>query len=160
MEMVRAIAGQYARYGVPFDDLVQEGLIGVLEARKRFDPDKGAKFTTYASYWVRKRILQYLDTEIKYRSNNVELNEDILSADESTQPPLAAAEQDAQAEEKLDLPSDMPEQEQAVLRMLYEQHRSLSQIAADMGLRREKVRQLKQKAMRRLRHKLPDSLAK
>jgi len=150
LEMVKAIAAQYARYGAPFEDLVQEGMLGVLEARKRFDESRGVKFTTYAAHWVRKMILQYLDSEMQYRRNTVELNEDILPDDT----PEAVAEPES-AGERLDLPEDMPPDEQAILRMLFEQHLSLSQIAAAMGLRREQVRQLKQKALRRMRSALP-----
>ena len=154
IDLVKAIAAQYAKYGAPFDDLVQEGMLGVLEARKRFDPDRGVKFTTYAAFWVKKMILQFLDSEMQYRSKNVELNEDILP-DHEAQPETAStpAHEDDQA---LSLPDDMPKIEQTVLRMLYEQHKPLSEIAGEMNLRREKVRQLKQKALRRLRYKLPD----
>ncbi len=182
IELAKIIAGKYAKYGVPFEDLVQEGLLGVLEARKRFDPERGVQFATYAAHWVRKRILLFLDHELQYRGKSVELNVDMLEEETVEEEPTdiknditEAMPEKAQrllrqlyrqhrpisqitaekpAAEKLDLPEEMPEDEKQVLRRLYEEHHPLSQIAEEMGLRREQVRQLKQKAMRRLRRDL------
>ena len=47
--------------GVDFDDVVQEGFIGLLYAVDRFDPGFGTRFSTYAVPWIRKKILAYLD---------------------------------------------------------------------------------------------------
>ncbi len=142
MKMVKAIAAQYAKYGASFDDLVQEGLIGYMEALKRFDPTKGAELTTYAPYWIKKMILQFLDNEIKFRSRTVELNEGVLGDDIMTEP---------EQETKINLPEDMPFIEQNIIRQVYEENRSLSEISDLLGIRRERIRQIKQKAMRRLR---------
>ena len=51
------IARTYRHRGVAFDELVAQGNLGLLEAARRFDPARGAKFTTYASWWIRKAIL-------------------------------------------------------------------------------------------------------
>ncbi len=142
MRMVRAIAAQYSKYGASFDDLVQEGLIGYMEAHKRYDPTKGAGLSTYAPYWVKKKILQFLDTEIKFRSRTVELNEGVVSG-EIAEP--------AEVETKINLPDDMPSIEQKIIRQVYEENRSLTEISNLLGIRRERIRQIKQKAMRRLR---------
>ncbi|MCD4829886.1 MAG: sigma-70 family RNA polymerase sigma factor [Candidatus Cloacimonetes bacterium] len=159
LKLVRSIAGRYARLGAPFEDLVQEGMLGILEARKHYDENRGAKFTTYATYWVRKYVLRHVDGEMQYRSRNVELNEDILSAEESMHLPATTNETVA-ATERLDLPADMPAGEQRILRLLYEERLSLSQIAEKLQMRREKVRQLQQTALRRLRQCLPEQADK
>jgi RNA polymerase primary sigma factor len=54
------IAKEYRYLGVPFEDLLAEGNLGLLEAARRFDPARGARFTTYAAWWIRKYILQAL----------------------------------------------------------------------------------------------------
>jgi RNA polymerase sigma-B factor len=58
--LVRRIAGEFVFSGVPSDDLVQVGYIGLLNAITAFDPTRGAKFATYASYLVRGEIRHYL----------------------------------------------------------------------------------------------------
>lgn len=54
LPLVKSVAGKYAKYSVPFEDLVQEGLIGLIEAARAFDPNHGAKLSTYAYYHIRK----------------------------------------------------------------------------------------------------------
>eukprot|EP00518_Triparma_eleuthera_P000580 CAMPEP_0182458810 /NCGR_PEP_ID=MMETSP1319-20130603/4065_1 /TAXON_ID=172717 /ORGANISM="Bolidomonas pacifica, Strain RCC208" /LENGTH=400 /DNA_ID=CAMNT_0024657567 /DNA_START=185 /DNA_END=1387 /DNA_ORIENTATION=+ len=54
--IVTLIAQKYSKSGVSHQDLVQEGNMGLLEAADRFDPSKGFKFCTYASYWIRQRV--------------------------------------------------------------------------------------------------------
>jgi RNA polymerase sigma-B factor len=58
--LVRRIAGEFVFSGVPSDDLVQVGYVGLLNAISAFDPTRGAKFATYASYLVRGEIRHYL----------------------------------------------------------------------------------------------------
>ena len=52
------IAGEYRHLGLPFEDLLNEGNIGLIEAAHRFDPAHGAKFITYATWWIRKSMLK------------------------------------------------------------------------------------------------------
>jgi RNA polymerase sigma-B factor len=58
--LVRRIAGEFVFSGVPSDDLIQVGYIGLLNAISAFDPGRGAKFATYASYLIRGEIRHYL----------------------------------------------------------------------------------------------------
>jgi RNA polymerase sigma-B factor len=58
--LVRRIAAEFVFSGVPTDDLVQVGYIGLLNAIAAFDPTRGAKFSTYASYLIRGEIRHYL----------------------------------------------------------------------------------------------------
>ena len=55
--LVYAVARTYRGRGVPFEDLVQEGTIGLVSAVERFDHDRGVKFSTYAVWWIRRAIL-------------------------------------------------------------------------------------------------------
>ncbi len=58
--LVRRIAAEFAYSGVPSEDLIQVGYIGLLNAIGGFDPGRGAKFATYASYLIRGEIRHYL----------------------------------------------------------------------------------------------------
>ena len=60
MPMVRTIARQFTKNPIEMKDLMQEGYIGLIEAAKRYDPDAGVKFDSYASWWVRKYIREYI----------------------------------------------------------------------------------------------------
>ncbi len=53
-------ASRFVGYGVPFEDLVEEGILGLIEAAKRFDPDRNVKFLSYAGWWIREAILNAL----------------------------------------------------------------------------------------------------
>jgi RNA polymerase sigma-32 factor len=55
-----AIAIEYRRYGVPIDELVAEGNLGVLLALSKFDRNRGLRFMSYASFWVRARMLAHV----------------------------------------------------------------------------------------------------
>ncbi len=60
MRYVVAIAVTYRRYDLRLGDLVSEGNVGLVTAVKKFDPDKGTRFVTYAAYWIRAFILNYV----------------------------------------------------------------------------------------------------
>lgn len=57
---VMTIALEYRRWGIPVEDLVQEGNIGLLKAAERFDPDRGCRLVTYAAYWIRAEIREHV----------------------------------------------------------------------------------------------------
>jgi RNA polymerase primary sigma factor len=56
LKIVVTIANRHIGQGVPIDDLIQEGNIGLYEAAQRFDPKGDARFISYASLWIRKRL--------------------------------------------------------------------------------------------------------
>ncbi|MCS6796979.1 MAG: sigma-70 family RNA polymerase sigma factor [Myxococcota bacterium] len=57
---VVAIASQYRRYPVRFEDLLSEGHVGLMTAVDKFDPDRGTRFVTYAGYWIRAYVLDFI----------------------------------------------------------------------------------------------------
>ena len=59
MRLVIKIAARYARVGLVPEDLMGEGIVGLIEALQRFDVTRGARFGGYAAWWVRARISQY-----------------------------------------------------------------------------------------------------
>jgi RNA polymerase sigma factor (sigma-70 family) len=59
MRLVVAAARRFGRTGSPQVDLIQEGSIGLMRAIEKYDPEKGFRFSTYASWWIRQAILRY-----------------------------------------------------------------------------------------------------
>lgn len=60
LRLVVAVARGYAGYGLDAGDLVQEGNMGLLKAVKKFDPDRGARLATFAVYWIRAEIHNFV----------------------------------------------------------------------------------------------------
>lgn len=60
LSFVVKVASEYRNLGLPFEDLLNEGNLGLIEAAHRYDASKGTKFITYAIWWIRKSILKAL----------------------------------------------------------------------------------------------------
>jgi len=60
MRLVISIAGKFKHFKLPLGDLVQEGYVGLLEAAARFDPEREVRFSTYATWWIRASIQDYI----------------------------------------------------------------------------------------------------
>ncbi len=60
LRLVAKIAMGYRGYGLPITDLISEGNVGIMQAVKKFDPDKGFRLATYAMWWIRAQIQEYV----------------------------------------------------------------------------------------------------
>ncbi|HET7715157.1 MAG TPA: RNA polymerase factor sigma-32 [Bauldia sp.] len=60
MRLVIAIAARFRNFGLPMGDMIQEGHVGLLEAAARFEPERDVRFSTYATWWIRASIQDYI----------------------------------------------------------------------------------------------------
>ena len=60
LRLVAKIAMGYRGYGLPVTDLISEGNVGIMQAVKKFDPEKGFRLSTYAMWWIRAQIQEYV----------------------------------------------------------------------------------------------------
>ncbi len=60
LPFVISIALEYRRWGIPLEDIIQQGNLGLLRAAKKFDPDRECRLATYAAYWIRAEIREYV----------------------------------------------------------------------------------------------------
>ena len=65
IRLVVSIARRYQGQGMPFADIVQEGMFGLIRAVEKFDHRKGFKFSTYATWWIRQAIQRGLDNRAR-----------------------------------------------------------------------------------------------
>src|ERR1044071_2576475 len=65
MRLVINIAKNYHNPLVPFEDLVQEGAIGLMTACERYDPERGYRFSTYATHWIKQAISRAIDNKAR-----------------------------------------------------------------------------------------------
>jgi RNA polymerase sigma-32 factor len=60
MPFVVSIAMEYRRWGIPLEDIIQQGNVGLLRAADRFDPERDCRLVTYAAYWIRAEIREFV----------------------------------------------------------------------------------------------------
>ncbi len=162
LPLVRSIANRYKNYGVPLEDLIQEGCIGILEASEKFDATKGAEFSTYAFYWIKKNILRAIEKANKQFLNSINLNEKMDVGAYNYTFPQTDARNNPEIRRTIET---FPEIERKVLVLVSgldgEGVRDLNQISKILNLPKERVRQIREKAKRRIRNlnlKLTESL--
>ena len=60
LRLVVSTAGRFKHYGLPMSDLVQEGVVGLMQAAARFEPERDVRFSTYASWWIRSAMQDFI----------------------------------------------------------------------------------------------------
>ncbi|WP_071210176.1 RNA polymerase factor sigma-32 [Loktanella sp. S4079] len=60
MRLAISMAAKFKRYGAPMNDLIQEASVGLMKAADKFDPDRGVRFSTYAVWWIKASVQEYV----------------------------------------------------------------------------------------------------
>jgi RNA polymerase primary sigma factor len=179
MGLVYALARHYRGRGVPFDDLVQEGVVGLIRAVERFDHRRGRRFSTYAAWWIRHSFMDALDKarpiRIPAAAARQRAQRDLPRVTASLDEPIGEdgtplyeviADDDAQAPWQRAADVETRRQAWSMLRMMPPRHREVlvrryglvgdrvethAQIGARLGVGEERTRQLEREALHRLR---------
>ncbi len=152
-----------------FEELVQEGNIGLIKALEKYEIKKGARFLSYADYWIRQRINRALKKITKRKLSQVSLSNPLLGSEEDStledlipdpnQPPVDGREGDYQ--EELIAVNELPEREREIIygRFGLNNHppQRLEDLSSTFGVSRERVRQIQKIAIRKLKRRLRGS---
>ncbi len=139
LRFVVSVAKQYQNQGLSLPDLINEGNLGLIKAAEKFDETRGFKFISYAVWWIRQSILQALAEQsriVRLPLNQVEIDRAL---------------------------STLTDREKEIIQMFFgigQQEMTLEEIGDKFGLTRERVRQIKEKAIRRLRQSNRSKLLK
>nr|MDK2850799.1 hypothetical protein [Candidatus Cloacimonadota bacterium] len=140
--LVRSLVSKYRNNTLNQEDLYQEGIYGLLEANIHFDPSRETQFSTYAHYWIKKRILQALQNEFSQTSDHSTYNDELEKEH---------APEVTDNSRKMNLPDDMPNLERQILQLCYDKRLPIREIAKITKMRPERIKQIRAKALRRLR---------
>ena len=179
LKFVVVIARQYKGHGLAMEDLVSEGNIGLMKAAQRFDGERGVRFVNFAAGHVRSQIEKAIDQqsglykvpkdatdETSVRQQNKPLSVDapighrtntsLLSVLVNPDAPQADERVHSEAvEEAVEYAlQSLDERESKVMNAFFgitQEHETMAEIAEDLGVKRERVRQIRDKAIRKLR---------
>ena len=157
-----SIAKQYRNKGLDWEDLKQESLLGLLKAGKHFLQEKDVQFTTYATYWIKKQIIESL----KNNSSTIEedFNENISKANDTSEAanlrlkesPIAPPDTE-ENNLSLNFTQYLPPLEKTILELSFNEKKTLKEIAQILNISVERVNQHKKKAFRCLKKHYPQS---
>ena len=183
LKFVVSLAHHYKNQGLGEDDLVSEGNIGMMHAAQKFDGTKGIRFVSYAAPYIRKAMEEAIkeqtalyklpkDEKSKFerkRTHAISIDQPIPvgSSNNFTLQHVLENEDAPQADEHLNKEllnfeiqkglNELNEREKRIIIAIYGlngTHYTMAEIAENMGLKRERVRQIRNKALRKLHKKM------
>lgn len=151
LRFVVTVAKQYQDQGLSLPDLINEGNVGLIKAAEKFDEKRGIKFITYAVWWIRERILYALAAEQRHFARQF-LNE--LPSPDSLITPVNQTSEGLSIEMNHALRL-LGERERLIIERTFglngQSEMTLEEIGEGLELSRERVRQIREKAIRKLR---------
>lgn len=109
LRLVISVARQFARRGLPFLDLIQEGNVGLMRAVEKFEWRRGFRFSTYAMWWIRQSMARALDTQsriVRLPASELTLINKVARASRSIREETAAEATSDQIAEKLEVEAE------------------------------------------------------
>lgn len=164
LKFVVMVAKQYRDRGVPFNDLISEGNLGMFHAARKYDPERKYKFTSYAIWWIKNSINECIDTYRRNTENTVS-NDYVFdkSKDEIDYRYDMINEEFEEQLENIQNRRDavdvlmrcLKEREKKILMMFYglggKKEMTLDEVGKEMNLTNERVRQIKDGAISKLK---------
>ena len=151
LRFVVCVARQYQDQGLSLPDLINEGNVGLIKAAEKFDEKRGLKFITYAVWWIRERILNALAADQRHFTRQL-LNE--LPPPDSLITPVSQTSESLSTEMNQER-SLLGERERLIIERTFglngQLEMTLEEIGESLELSRERVRQIREKAIRKLR---------
>lgn len=155
LPLVVSIAKKYIGKGMEFNDLIQEGNIGLVRAADRFNPDLNNKFSTYATYWILKGILRALHVKLRRK----EVASKVLEDEHST--PLFASSADPieyiEVQDLIDIVlgrlvsgGHIDDRDIAIYKARAYQDKTLGEVGKTFELSGERIRQIENKVLEAL----------
>lgn len=171
LKFVPTIAKQFKGYGLPFADIIEEGNIGLIKAIDRFDPKRDNKVISYAVWWIRKCILEAIEKKSMLEAENIDDiynhvdDENEEESNENNIKVITTEKDDFNDNENEfsfnikqvveDLFEGVPERERSIISDYYglygEAPKTLDEIGLEVNLTKERVRQLNEKALKKMR---------
>ena len=173
LRYVLTVAKEYRGKGVPMEDLISEGNIGLNKALDRFDEKKDVKFITYAVWWIRQSIQDCLKKRLKIKLNEVYEEDYFMNNDTSYTENKILGESYHTTTEYDDVMDELNESKKKVIGKLLKklpkrgqeiikhyygleeyEEKTLEEIGKELSLTKERVRQIKEKSLQVLRSEI------
>lgn len=178
LKLVVSLAKRHAKSGIPLHELIAEGNVGLIKAVERFDPKRGTRFSTYAAYWIRQAI----QLAVQRLKRGAHAKAEVKEESEEITPPrgrtvsldalFALADSDSNVEleqSRVDLErvrqviDQLGGREAEILRLRYgltpkSTPLTLDEIGKKLGITRERVRQIEERAIRKLQRECRKTL--